>query len=79
MADTQCFRRLHFSLKDRLVSLMRDRLFGSLTYAARHGRNKGIKRKGDLSFLLAISFALLRRIPKQPSCKALISGGGWLL
>jgi FkbM family methyltransferase len=37
MAHTAHFRRLHFSLKDRLVSFISDRLFRNFTYTVRHG------------------------------------------
>lgn len=47
------FRRLHFSLKDRIVSFVSEKLFGDITYTARHGLIQGMKRKGGLGFLPA--------------------------
>jgi FkbM family methyltransferase len=54
MADTRQFRRVHFSLKDRLVSFVSDRLFRDFTYTVRHGLIKGMKRKGGMGFLPAV-------------------------
>ena len=53
MPDTSQFRSTHFSLKDRLASLVSEKFFGSFTYTVRHGIIKGMKRKGGLGFLPA--------------------------
>ncbi len=58
------FRRLHFSLKDRLVSFISDKLFRDFEYTVRHGLISGMKRKGGLGFLPA---ALVR--PRQSSAE----------
>jgi FkbM family methyltransferase len=71
MADTQHFRRLHFSLRDRLVSLISDRLFGNLTYTVRHGLIKGMKRKGGLGFLPGILFCSAPQDPETAFLRSL--------
>jgi FkbM family methyltransferase len=70
MADAQQFRQLHFSLKDRLVSLISDRLFGNFTYTVRHGLIKGMKRKGGLGFLPEV---FSRSAPQDPEAAFLQS------
>jgi FkbM family methyltransferase len=45
------FRRLHFSLKDRIVSFLSETFFENNTYTVRHGLIQGMKRKGGLGFL----------------------------
>ena len=47
------FRRLHFSLKDRVVSFLSESFFDNFTYTVRHGLIQGMKRKGGLGFLPA--------------------------
>ena len=47
------FRRQHFSLKDRIVSFISEKLFQNVTYTVRHGLIRGMKRKGGLGFLPA--------------------------
>jgi FkbM family methyltransferase len=53
MSDTQQFRRMHFSLKDRIVSFLSDKVFQNFSYTVRHGLIQGMKRKGGLGFLPA--------------------------
>ena len=53
MPTTPQFRSTHFSLKDRIISFVSEKFFGSLTYTVRHGIIKGMKRKGGLGFLPA--------------------------
>ena len=53
MPERPNFRRLHFSLKDRLVSFISDKLFQNFSYTVRHGLIEGMKRKGGLGFLSA--------------------------
>ena len=47
------FRRIHFSLRDRITSFVSEKLFRNFTYTARHGLIQGMKRKGGLGFLPA--------------------------
>jgi FkbM family methyltransferase len=63
MPSTPNFRRLHFSLKDRVVSFLSEALFENMTYTVRHGLIRGMKRKGGMGFLPA---AFLSRPQNQP-------------
>jgi FkbM family methyltransferase len=47
------FRSLHFSIRDRLVTFVSEKLFENRIYTVRHGLIKGMKRKGGLGFLPA--------------------------
>jgi FkbM family methyltransferase len=47
------FRRSHFSLQDRIITFVSEKLFEGRTYTVRHGLIKGMKRKGGLGFLPA--------------------------
>jgi FkbM family methyltransferase len=53
MGNPPKFRHAHFSLKDRIVSFISERLFENRIYTVRHGLIKGMKRKGGLGFLPA--------------------------
>jgi FkbM family methyltransferase len=54
MSTNPHFRRSHFSLEDRMISFISEKLFENLTYTVRHGLIKGMKRKGGLGFLPAV-------------------------
>jgi len=54
---------MHFSLKDRVVSFLSERLFDHFTYTVRHGLIRGMKRKGGMGFLPA---AILPRSGNHP-------------
>jgi len=47
------FRRRHFSLKDRIVTYISEKIFQNITYVVRHGLIRGMKRKGGMGFLPA--------------------------
>ena len=53
MAPEGHFRSLHFSIRDRLVTFVSEKLFENRIYTVRHGLIKGMKRKGGLGFLPA--------------------------
>jgi FkbM family methyltransferase len=53
MAPEGHFRSLHFSIKDRLVAFISEKLFEDRIYTVRHGLIRGMKRKGGLGFLPA--------------------------
>jgi FkbM family methyltransferase len=53
MSTNPHFLRSHFSLRDRMISFISEKLFADLTYTVRHGLIKGMKRKGGLGFLPA--------------------------
>lgn len=53
MSDEPQFRKLHFSLRDRFVSFVSNRLFQNISYTVRDGLIQGMRRKGGLGFLPA--------------------------
>lgn len=53
MPATPQFRRLHFTLRHRIVAFFSEKLFQNFTYTARHGLIQGMKRKGGLGFVPA--------------------------
>ncbi len=61
----KAYLRLHFTLQHRFVAFF-GRLLDSITYTARHGLIKGMRRKGGLAFLPAF---LTRAYENTPELK----------
>ncbi len=53
--DTRQFR--HYSTKSRIIAWLSQNIFSHITYTSRHGLTKGMKRKGGLGWLPAMSEA----------------------
>ena len=71
MSDELQFRKLHFSLKDRLISFVSNRLFDNISYTVRDGLIKGMKRKGGLGFLPAVLSRSSRNVVEEAFLESL--------